>query len=48
MATKKKQATSLKNTLTSVQTKAQELNKEVLLASEELNRQCSIQKIIRH
>jgi len=36
MATKKKQTSNLKNTLTSVQTKAKELNKEMLLASEEL------------
>jgi len=36
MATKKKESISLKNTLTSVQTKAKDLNKEILLASEEL------------
>jgi len=36
MATKKKESTNLKNTLTSVQAKAQDLNKEILLASEEL------------
>ena len=36
MANKKKQANNLKNTLINVQTKAQDLNKEILLASEEL------------
>ena len=36
MATKKKNTSSIQNALTSVQTKAQDLNKEILIASEEL------------